>query len=44
MCDKKKKCKKRTHELLKIEKNRVMEETLGHLKTLREALEIKKIA
>jgi hypothetical protein len=44
MCDKKKKCKKRTHELLKNEKNRVMKETLEHLKTLREVLEIKQVA
>ena len=37
-----KKCSKRTHELLKQEKSRVMKEAREYLKSLREALEPKK--
>lgn len=42
MCDeKKKKCSINTRKILLAEKKRVMAETLGHLKTLREVLEAK---
>lgn len=39
----KKKCSKRTHELIDEEKKRVMEETLKNLRKLRQVLESKKV-
>lgn len=41
MCDEKKKCSKKTRKILFDEKKRVMNETLEHLKNLREVLELR---
>lgn len=42
MCnEKRKKCSENTHHILKIEKKKIMKETLENLKELREAIEAK---